>query len=113
MIRAEQKAIASRLAGLECDYAEHRLVLETLAEADPKRKCYRVTGGVLVQMTIQDMLPTISTNRDLLSQVLTKNYFEIIFMSCVFILLRTKRVLIFVESVCENCSKIIITMGIT
>lgn len=76
VIRAEQKAIAGRIAGLECDYAEHRLVLETLAETDPKRKCFRVTGGVLVQMTVQDMLPTLTTNKDLLSQVgkNTRNY---------------------------------------
>lgn len=57
-----------------------RLVLGTLqplVKTEPKRTCYRLIGGVLVQRTVQDIVPTLETNyagiKDVL-ETLVKNY---------------------------------------
>ena len=43
------------------------LVLSALTDAlqkDPKRKCFRMVGGVLVERTVEDVVPALRTNRD-------------------------------------------------
>ena len=40
-----------------------RLVIETLKEVQPDRRCYRMVGGVLVERTVGDVLPTLTTNK--------------------------------------------------
>ena len=40
----------------------HRLVEDTLKPLDPKRRAFRLIGGVLVERTVEDVLPNISEN---------------------------------------------------
>ncbi|KGO74803.1 Prefoldin [Penicillium italicum] len=47
-----------------------RLVIETLDPLAADRKCFRMVNGVLVERTVQDVLPTLKTNSDGLKQVL-------------------------------------------
>jgi prefoldin subunit 2 len=47
-----------------------RLVAETLVPLPKDRKCFRLTNGVLVERTVEDVLPTLKTNSDGLKQVL-------------------------------------------
>lgn len=47
-----------------------RLVIETLDPLPQDRKCFRMVNGVLVERTIQDVLPSLKTNSDGLKQVL-------------------------------------------
>lgn len=52
-------ALSPALARLTGSF-ENRLVIETLREAfatDPKRKAFRLVGGVLVERTVADVLP--------------------------------------------------------
>lgn len=48
----------------------NRLVIETLEPLPTDRKCFRMVNGVLVERTIQDVLPSLKTNSDGLKQVL-------------------------------------------
>jgi hypothetical protein len=47
-----------------------RLVTETLQPLPKDRKCFRLINGVLVERTIEDVLPALNTNSDGLKQVL-------------------------------------------
>ena len=47
-----------------------RLVIETLEPLPQDRKCFRMVNGVLVERTVQDVLPSLKTNSDGLKQVI-------------------------------------------
>lgn len=47
-----------------------RLVIETLEPLPKDRKCFRMVNGVLVQRTVEDVIPSLKTNADGLKQVL-------------------------------------------
>ena len=49
-----------------------RLVIETLQPLPKDRKCFRMIHGVLVEQTIQDVLPALQTNWEGLKQVLAE-----------------------------------------
>lgn len=53
-----------------------RIVIDTLKNVDPKRKCYRMIGGVLCERTVEDVMPTLVTNKE---QVWLTNKFSILF----------------------------------
>ena len=40
------------------------LVVETLKDMDPSRKCFRMVSGVLVERTVGEVLPALRSNRD-------------------------------------------------
>jgi prefoldin subunit 2 len=42
----------------------HRLVEETLQPLDSKRRAFRLVGGVLVERTVGEVLPSVVTNRE-------------------------------------------------
>lgn len=46
-----------------------RAVLETLEPLDGDRKCFRMINGVLVEMTVKDVLPPLKTNTEGLKKV--------------------------------------------
>ena len=48
---------------------EHALVLKTLQPLDRRRRCFRQTGDVLVERTVEDVLPAVQMNKDQLDQV--------------------------------------------
>ncbi|GAK66670.1 prefoldin beta-like protein [Moesziomyces antarcticus] len=71
--RSELQGIASKVGELEGEADEHKLVIDTLTEAskaDPKRKCFRLIGGVLVERTVKEVLPALQTNLEGLKQIL-------------------------------------------
>lgn len=45
-------------------------MLETLEPLPGDRKCFRMINGVLVERTVQDVLPQLKTNADGLKKVL-------------------------------------------
>lgn len=40
------------------------LVIDTLKEVDPSRKCFRLVGGVLVERTVKEVLPALENNKE-------------------------------------------------
>lgn len=61
-MQSELQALAQKIGELESEAEEHQLVLATLSETEPSRKCFRMVGGVLVERTVGDVLPTLQTN---------------------------------------------------
>ncbi|XP_043541214.1 prefoldin subunit 2, partial [Chiloscyllium plagiosum] len=62
-LRQEQRGLAGKGAELEQEVAEHGLVIDTLAEVDPDRRCFRMVGGVLVERTVREVLPALESNK--------------------------------------------------
>ena len=47
-----------------------RLVEKTLEPLDPNRRAFRLVGGVLVERTVKEVLPSVTQNRLNLDQVI-------------------------------------------
>ncbi|KAL2871071.1 putative prefoldin subunit 2 [Aspergillus lucknowensis] len=62
--------LAQKIGDIEQEAEEHKLVIDTLEPLPQDRKCFRMVNGVLVERTIQDVLPSLKTNSDGLKQVL-------------------------------------------
>ncbi|KAG5352423.1 Prefoldin subunit 2 [Termitomyces sp. J132] len=73
-IQNELQALAGKIGELEQQADEHSLVLTTLNDAleeEPDRKCFRLIGGVLVERTVKDVVPTLVTTRDGIRRAVT------------------------------------------
>ncbi|KAK7924872.1 prefoldin subunit 2 [Apiospora marii] len=62
--------LAQKIGDVEQEAEEHKLVLETLTPLPQDRKCFRMINGVLVERTVQDVVPALKTNAEGLKQVL-------------------------------------------
>ncbi|KZC07596.1 PREDICTED: probable prefoldin subunit 2 [Dufourea novaeangliae] len=70
VLRNEQRIMANKLSEMEMELNEHKIVIDTLKNVDPKRKCYRMTGGVLCELTVEDVMPALVTNKEQLIKVI-------------------------------------------
>ena len=61
---AECDKLVEKITELEFDRNEHKLVEETLQPLDAGRKAYRLVGGVLVERTVGEVLPSVKTNKE-------------------------------------------------
>ncbi|XP_077083609.1 prefoldin subunit 2 [Siphateles boraxobius] len=68
-MRQEQRSMASKAAEFEMEINEHSLVIDTLKEVDPSRKCFRLVGGVLVERTVKEVLPALENNKEQISKI--------------------------------------------
>ncbi|KFY31058.1 hypothetical protein V493_01422 [Pseudogymnoascus sp. VKM F-4281 (FW-2241)] len=62
--------IAQKIGDVEQEAEEHKLVLETLAPLPDNRKCFRMINGVLIERTVEDVVPALKTNSEGLGKVL-------------------------------------------
>ncbi|KAK8185975.1 Prefoldin beta-like protein [Phyllosticta citribraziliensis] len=62
--------LAQKIGDVEQEAEEHKLVLETLEPLSGERKCFRMINGVLVERTVQEVVPALKTNSDGLKKVL-------------------------------------------
>jgi len=69
-LRQEQRNLVNKVSELEVDTTEHRLVIDTLKDVDGDRKCYRLVGGILVERTVNEVLPALESNKDKISSVI-------------------------------------------
>uniref|UniRef100_A0A672RBI9 Prefoldin subunit 2 n=1 Tax=Sinocyclocheilus grahami TaxID=75366 RepID=A0A672RBI9_SINGR len=52
-----------------CKLPLRSLVIETLKEVDPSRKCFRLVGGVLVERTVKEVLPALENNKEQITKI--------------------------------------------
>ncbi|TDH66604.1 uncharacterized protein CCR75_005194 [Bremia lactucae] len=71
-LRAEVRQMAEKISELEVEVLEHDRVIQTLNDLPKDRKAYRMVGGVLVERTVQEVLPAVTANRDGIAQVLAQ-----------------------------------------
>mmetsp|Transcript_26003 Transcript_26003/g.59825 ORF Transcript_26003/g.59825 Transcript_26003/m.59825 type:complete len:156 (-) Transcript_26003:286-753(-) len=62
-IMQESPKLVQKITELEMDRNEHKLVEETLQPLDPSRRAYRLVGEVLVERTVEEVLPSVASNR--------------------------------------------------
>ena len=43
---------------------EHEAVVKALVDLQPDRKCYRLVGEVLVERTVEEVLPAVRGNKE-------------------------------------------------
>jgi prefoldin subunit 2 len=71
-MRAEVRQLAEKIGELEVEITEHDRVVQTLQGLPDDRKAYRMVGGVLVERTVKEVLPAVSSNREGIAQVLAQ-----------------------------------------
>ncbi|XP_047315367.1 probable prefoldin subunit 2 [Impatiens glandulifera] len=71
-MRSEINQIYSKITELEMEVSEHSLVVNAISPLDPTRRCYRMIGGVLVERTIQEVLPAVTRNKEGIEEVITR-----------------------------------------
>ena len=79
----EQQQLAQKISEFEMDCNEHKLVEETLAPLDPNRRAYRLVGEVLVERTVEEVLPSVKKNRENVSSSLVSSIVcRLVYRSC-------------------------------
>lgn len=63
-MNAECQQIAAKVQELTLEKDEHRLVVEALSKLESDRKAFRLVGGVLVERTVGEVLPTVTQNME-------------------------------------------------
>ncbi|KAJ1985569.1 Cochaperone prefoldin complex subunit [Dimargaris cristalligena] len=63
-MKQELQSIAQKVGELEMEVDEHKLVIDTMKPMNNDRKCFRLVGGVLVERTVGEVLPALTTNFD-------------------------------------------------
>ncbi|KAI1278037.1 Prefoldin subunit 2 [Halotydeus destructor] len=69
-LRQDQRGLSAKIVELESDSSEHSLVLDALKDVAGDRKCFRLIGGVLVERTVQEVVPSLDRNKSNLSQLI-------------------------------------------
>ena len=62
-LQSELKELQSKSIQFELDLQQHERVLESIANLPDDRKCYRLVGEVLVQMTIGEAKPALDQQK--------------------------------------------------
>lgn len=63
-LRSHIPQLAGKLNDLSAECAEHEGVVKALEQLDPDRKCFRLVGDVLVERTVEEVLPAVKSNKD-------------------------------------------------
>ncbi|KAF9993332.1 hypothetical protein BGZ65_011165 [Modicella reniformis] len=71
-MRSELNQLAQKIGELETEADEHTLVIDTISPLDSDRKCFRLVGGVLVERTVNEVLPALKTNQEGIKTVTTQ-----------------------------------------
>ncbi|RPA84794.1 hypothetical protein BJ508DRAFT_374112 [Ascobolus immersus RN42] len=64
------QTLAQKIGEVEAESDEHRLVLDTLTPLPKERKCFRLVNGVLLEKTVGEVVPDLTTQKEGLAKVL-------------------------------------------
>ncbi|AJU52419.1 Gim4p [Saccharomyces cerevisiae YJM1419] len=64
--------LQTKIIELGHDKDEHTIVIKTLKDAEPTRKCYRMIGGALVESDVQTSLPILETKKENIEDTISK-----------------------------------------
>lgn len=70
--------LTQKIAELDQDRNEHSLVAETLKPLDSSRRAFRLIGGVLVERTVGEVLPSVVNNKENVS--FSINFFLVVYL---------------------------------
>lgn len=68
-LRNHQRNLVNNLNTIEMDLKEHKTVIDTLKTVESSRKCFRLIGGVLVEQTVEVVLPQLEQNKNQLEML--------------------------------------------
>ena len=71
-LRTICQELTQKINELDMERTEHGLVIDALKPLDPKRKCFRMVGDVVVERTIEEVFPAVVKNRDSILQTMNK-----------------------------------------
>ena len=57
--KSELQAVAQKISEMQMEQEEHQMVLQTLRPMDPERACFRLINGVLIERTVQEVIPVL------------------------------------------------------
>jgi prefoldin subunit 2 len=63
-MNAECQQLSLKIQELTLEKDEHRLVIDTMSKLEPERRAFRLVGGILVERTVGEVLPTITRNAE-------------------------------------------------
>ncbi|CAM9446823.1 unnamed protein product [Discosporangium mesarthrocarpum] len=66
----EVSQMRRKISELDQEMGEHQLVIDTLQPMEQSRRAFRLVGGVLVERTVGEVLPTVQENQKGIKQVL-------------------------------------------
>ncbi|XP_053673035.1 probable prefoldin subunit 2 [Anopheles nili] len=69
-LRNQQRNLVNNLSTIEMDFKEHKTVIDTLKTVESSRKCFRLIGGVLVEQTVEVVLPQLELNKGQLEKLI-------------------------------------------
>mmetsp|Transcript_18274 Transcript_18274/g.38009 ORF Transcript_18274/g.38009 Transcript_18274/m.38009 type:complete len:139 (+) Transcript_18274:31-447(+) len=69
-LESQCRQFVTKISELEVERNEHDLVIKTLTPLPPDRKAFRLVGGVLVERTCKEVLPSVKENRENIDKVL-------------------------------------------
>uniref|UniRef100_A0A7S2XBN2 Prefoldin subunit 2 n=1 Tax=Lotharella oceanica TaxID=641309 RepID=A0A7S2XBN2_9EUKA len=71
-MKSEVRQYMLKIQELDADRNEHSLVVNTIKDLDPNRRCFRLIGGVLVERTIKEVLPAVKKNLEGIHSMIQK-----------------------------------------
>mmetsp|Transcript_35149 Transcript_35149/g.71658 ORF Transcript_35149/g.71658 Transcript_35149/m.71658 type:complete len:146 (-) Transcript_35149:238-675(-) len=71
-MRNEIKKLTNKVDELEAEFNEHQLVIDSISKLESGRKAFRLVGGVLIQQTVGDVLPAVTSHQSMVKQLLEK-----------------------------------------
>uniref|UniRef100_A0A3B0N5Q2 Prefoldin subunit, putative n=1 Tax=Theileria annulata TaxID=5874 RepID=A0A3B0N5Q2_THEAN len=71
-LEKERVTLIGQMEDVSQDSSEHRLVLKNLSKLPSDRKCYRIIGGVAVERTVEEVMPSLASHADMLDQLREK-----------------------------------------